>query len=103
VPAVAAKLALLTGLLAIGLGYFVFGVGQPGFPMHTFHFLGVVFAGLVLLMLILGMLLPRSEPWVQRESGLVDMTPWRGAKPVGFGLIVVVLLIYLAFADTSVL
>ena len=103
VPAIAAKLALLTGLLAIALGYFVFGVGGPDFPMHTFHFLGVVFAGLVLLMLAFGVLAPRSTPWVQEASGLVDMTPWRGAKPLGFGLVAVVLLIYLAFADWSVI
>jgi len=103
VPAIAAKVALLSGLLAIGLGYFVFGVGGEDSPMHTFHFLGVVFAGLVLLMLSLGVLMPRPEPWVQRASGLVDMTPWRGAKPLGLGLVAVVLLIYLLFADFSVL
>lgn len=105
VPAIAAKLALVIGLGAIALGYFGLGIGSkdPMIPIHTFHFLGVVFAGLVLMMVIIGKVQPRRDPWVQRATPVVDMTPWRGAKPLGFGLIVVVLLIYLAFADTSVL
>jgi SSS family solute:Na+ symporter len=103
VPAMAAKAALVVGLAAIALGYFVFQVGTPQFPMHKYHFLGVVFAGLVLLMLVIGWWRPRSQPWRPTRSGLVDMTPWRWARPMGIGLLAVVLLIYIWFADPSVL
>jgi SSS family solute:Na+ symporter len=46
---------------------------------------------------------PRAEPWEHRASGDVDLTPWRWAKPAGFGLVAFVVLLYLAFADFSVL
>ena len=48
-------------------------------------------------------LAPRAEPWGHRASGDVDLTPWRWAKPVGYGLGAFVGLLYLAFADFPVL
>ena len=59
-----------------------------------FHFMGAVFACLVILLLVLGKAMPRETPYVQEDAGLVDLTPWKYAKPVGIGLIVTVLLIY---------
>ncbi len=94
VPAVAAKSALVVGLLAIALGYFVF----DSYGMHEFHFLGVVFVGLVVMMLAIGQLQPLAEPWTARGTAPVDMTPWAGAVPTGIALLVVVGGIYFAFA-----
>jgi SSS family solute:Na+ symporter len=51
--------------------------------MNNFHFFAAVFVGLVLLMLAIGAIAPRSEPWRQPESGVVDMTPWRCELPQG--------------------
>jgi hypothetical protein len=31
----------------------------------------------------IGAIAPRSEPWRQPESGVVDMTPWRCELPQG--------------------
>ena len=71
--------------------------------MHEFHFLGAVFVSLIAIMLIIGQLQPRATAWEQQYSGDVELTPWQHSRSVSIGLLVVVLLIYVAFADFSVL
>ncbi|MBB6428300.1 solute:sodium symporter family transporter [Algisphaera agarilytica] len=71
--------------------------------IHEFHFLGIVFAYLVLIMLVIGDLSPRKELWVHEATGDVDLTPWKGAKLMAAVLLVLVLTIYAIFADFSVL
>lgn len=103
VPALAAKLALVLGCTVIALGYFHPVLEQSVSAMHEFHFLGAVFAGLVLLMLAIGLVFPRETPWEQQNSGDVDLTPWKLAWPAGAGLLAFVLALYVWFADLSVL
>lgn len=71
--------------------------------LHQFHFLGVVFVGLILLMALFSKMSPLKTPWSHEHSGDVDLTPWKFAKPLGIGLAVVVVILYLAFADPSTL
>lgn len=66
-----------------------------------FHFLGIVFAVLVALMLVWGAVAPRAVPWEQSRTVEVDLTPWRWAFPAGLGMVAVVVAIYLTFADPS--
>ena len=101
VPPLAAKVGLIVGFAAIASGYFF----SPDVvnAMHEFHFLGVVFTMLVLIMLVVGFSQRLAEPWEQQYSGDVEMTPWVYAGPMGFTLVVIVLLIYAGFADFSVL
>jgi len=103
VPAIAANIALVLGFSVIALGYFVPILSAGVDKMNGFHFLGAVFAGLILLMLAIGAAMPRSEPWRQQDSGRVDLTPWKPAKLVGAGIVVFVLSVYTYFADFSVL
>ena len=103
VPARAAKVALWTGIIIIPLGYFVYPFNLVVESMHEFHFLGIVFAYLVLMQLILGAIWPRETEFVQQDVGAVDMTPWRHAKLVGLLLIIGIIAIYALFADFSVL
>ncbi len=103
VPAIAAKAALVVGFTVISLCYFVSPFIEIAEKIHGFHFLGVVFVSLVLLMLLIGKLNPRETPWEQKYSGDVDLTPWVFAKPLGVGLVVFVLGIYIYFADFSIL
>ena len=102
-PAIAAKLALVMGFVVIALGYFVAPFRHIVDAMHEFQFLGVVFTWLVMLMLVVGELAPRSEEFEQPEAKAVDMRPWRWAPAAGVALIVLVFLIYACFADFSVL
>lgn len=103
VPALAAKIALIAGFGAIAIGYFVPPFDKVVESMHNYQFLGVVFSWLLVLMLVIGELRPRETEFVQQDVGAVDMTPWRHAKPVGLALILIVLAIYVTFADFSVL
>ena len=103
VPSLAAKMALVVGFVVIALGYFVPPFDGWVAAMHEFHFLGAVFALLVVMMLVIGRLRPRAEDFVQDDVQAVDMTPWRHARPVGAVLAIIVVLIYVVFADFSVL
>ncbi len=103
VPARAAKAALWTGIIIIPLGYFVYPFNLVVESMHEFHFLGIVFAYLVMMQLILGAIWPRETEFVQEDVGAVDMTPWRHAKLVGLLLIIGIFAIYALFADFTVL
>lgn len=103
VPASAAKVALVLGFILIAAGYFVPAFQPAVAELHEFHFLGAVFSFLIVLMLTLTAIKPRDEAWVHAHSGDVDITPWPHAKLVGAVLIALVLAIYAAFADFSVL
>ncbi|MGA0368083.1 MAG: solute:sodium symporter family transporter [Kiritimatiellia bacterium] len=103
VPPRAAKIALLSGFIVIAVGYFVPPFDKIVAAMHEFHFLGVVFAYLVITMLVIGELNPLETEFEQQDVKAVDMTPWRHAKTCGLLLIGIVILIYVLFADFSVL
>jgi SSS family solute:Na+ symporter len=103
VPSIAAKTGLVVGFAAIAIGYFVPPFDKIVASLHEFHFLGIVFSWLLILMLVIGEVKPRETEFVQEDVGAVDMTPWRYAKPVGLLLILIVLAIYITFADFSVL
>ena len=102
VPAPAANTALVLGFLAIILGYFVPPFKGWAEQIHGFHFLGAVFASLVLLMLVWAKLQPLDQPWEQVDSKEVDLTPWKPAKIFGLVLVLIVLSLYIKFADFSV-
>jgi SSS family solute:Na+ symporter len=102
-PALAAKVGLVVGFLIIATGYFVPPFDRMVSAMHEFHFLGAVFVVVVLLMLAITAVRPRPEPWVQRYSGDVEMTPWPWVRPAAVALLLIVAAIYLRFADPAAL
>ncbi|MDJ0653961.1 MAG: solute:sodium symporter family transporter [Xanthomonadales bacterium] len=103
VPPAAAKIALVTGFAVIALGYFVPPFDRVVASMHDYHFLGIVFTYLVVVMLLVGELKPLDHEWTQEDVGAVDMTPWKHARNAGAILALLVLTIYMVFADFSVL
>ena len=103
VPAIAARIALLAGFIMIGIGYFISPFDKMVEKMHEFHFLGAVFAVLVLAMLIIGKIMPRKEDFVQEDVKAVDINPWKYAKITGAILVIIVILIYAKYADFSIL
>ncbi len=103
VPPLAAKLGLIVGFCVIPIGYFVYPFNNIVASLHEFHFLGIVFAWLVIMMLVIGELKPSKTEFVQQDVRAVDMTPWPWAKPVGYLLIIAVFLIYASFANFDVL
>jgi SSS family solute:Na+ symporter len=103
VPPLAAKVALIAGVATIAVGYFVPPFNLIVQSMNDYYFLGTVFGWLVVVMLIIGEMRPRETDWIQEDVGAVDMTPWRLSGVVGGVLIVIVISIYITFADFSVL
>ncbi|HBE68527.1 MAG TPA: solute:sodium symporter family transporter [Planctomycetaceae bacterium] len=103
VPAFAAKIGLVAGFSIIAIGYFVPPFDLVVSSLHEFHFLGLVFAWLVILMLVIGEIWPRETEFVQQDVKAVDMTPWKLAPYAGIALIIAVFSIYITFADFSVL
>jgi len=103
VSSIAARTGLIGGVIIIALGYFIPPFSTIAGSMHEFHFLGLVFAWLVVLMLVMGEIYPRDKEFIQEDVGAVDMTPWIHARKAGIALLVMILLIYLTFADFSVL
>jgi len=107
--ALAANIGLVFAFLAIVLVYFVPGLQNVidpksgSFLIHKYHFMGAVFVATLLLIAVISLVKPRSEPWEHKYSGDVDMTPWKYAKLVGAILVAIVLGIYAYFADFSVL
>ena len=100
VPAIAGTIGLILGVVFITLGYFLPDAISPMALMgiHEFHFLGVVFAFLVIVMLAIGAAKPRSTPWELTSGNTIDMTPWKNAKWASLALIAAVLAIYIGFA-----
>lgn len=97
VPKFAADVTLIGGCVLIALGYFVPPFNGILKIMNEFHFVGAVFALLVIFLLLMSKFAPRPRAWVQEYSKDVDLTPWRGVKPVGAALFVLVILIYISF------
>jgi SSS family solute:Na+ symporter len=96
----------------IAVVYFAPAVAGPLATIHEFHFLGLVFAGLIGFMLAVGALAPRTvpapDPEASEHSEAVDipyeteyavpMEPWAGAIPGGIALLAIVVAIYAWFA-----
>ena len=99
----AAKIALISGFVIIAVGYFVPPFDKIVASMHEFHFLGIVFAYLLITLFVHGELSPRETEFVQEDVKAVDMTPWKYAKITGSIMVGIVILIYVLFADFSVL
>ena len=103
VPAHAARNAMIAGLVIIACAYFIPPLAAVVTSINDFHFLGIVFVYLVIYMLIAGEISPREERFRQVDVEAVDMTPWPHAKRAGLALCVIVLTIYVVFADLSAL
>ena len=102
----AALFGLVAGVLVIAAGYFVL----PNFKgcdivgvMGEYHFVGVCFLFLIDAMLLIRLVAPRKTPHEFADAQAVSLVPWRGAWAAGIALVAVILAIYAAFADFSVL
>ena len=93
-------MGLVVGIVIIASGYFYppFASSLNSAGIHEFHFLGIVFALLVSLMLLTSIVAPRLEPWKMVYTKEVDLTPWHGAKKASLVLFILVIIIYAAFA-----
>lgn len=121
VPAIAAKVGLVSGCVLYIISQFFL---QPYFvgnaldkaaasgitddaalalvEAHAYpHFLdimAILFVMNIAIMLIIGRLRPRKEPYIQEYTKQVDITPWRYVKQVGILICLLVVAVYIYFA-----
>ena len=88
-------MAIVFHVVAYGLLQFVF---KDYLDIHFLHLYAVLFFLEVAIMLTFGRLQPLVEPWKFERKELVDMAPWRWAKPVAFTLLSLVVFVYLLFS-----
>ena len=101
VPAFAAEIALIAGIVLIAMGYFVPPFNKIPEYMHEYHFVALVFLILVVFMLLAGKFAPRKVPYEPLDAKATDMTPWKYAVHTGVVLLLIVAAIYIFFADFS--
>ena len=93
-PAMAAKFALVIGPVFYG----VFGLWQNntifGNQIHWLHLAGINIGLLTVVMLVVGTIWPRLEPYKQVYTAEVDITPWRGLWPSAITILFLIVVIY---------
>ena len=91
---------MIAGVSIIALGYFVpaFDQAMKDAKFHEFHFIGAVFAVLVIFLVVMGQVAPRKEAWVLETRTNIDMTPWKGLKWASAVAVIVVLTVYITFS-----
>lgn len=121
VPAIAAKIGLLTGSVLYIISEFVLRpsfvndalesakasgvtaadalnfVKAEAYP-HFLHVMAILFVLNTVIMLLIGKFKSKSVPYEQKESKQVDITPWKHTKPVGIFICIIVILIYIYFS-----
>jgi len=97
-PAVAAIVAIIFGFAF----YAFFGLYLEnslfGLKMHWLHLAGLNFVLLLAIMAAITMIRPLPQPYSQRYTGDVDISPWPLARPIGIGILVLIATMYLALS-----
>ncbi|XLS28410.1 solute:sodium symporter family transporter [Flavobacteriaceae bacterium M23B6Z8] len=121
VPALAAKVGIISGVVLYSVSQFVLkpyfidkavtaakdsGITDPtrlseveslAYP-HFLHVMAILFVLNVIIMLIIGAIKPRKEAFELPYTQQVEITPYRFLKPVGLGIIITVIGIYIYFS-----
>lgn len=102
VPAIAAKIAIVLGSVMYGISQFILNpwVTENGgeYP-HYLHVMAILFVFNVLLMLAIKEYKPRPTEYQQEYTEQVDITPWKFVAPVSGIIAVIVIVIYVYFAQ----
>jgi SSS family solute:Na+ symporter len=100
VPAIAAKVGIISGSVLYIISQFIIkpAVGAENYP-HFLHVMAILFVLNIIIMLIIGKLRPRSIGYEQVYTKQVDITPWKYLKVTGIAICVIVIGIYIYFAQ----
>jgi len=111
IPAIAAKVGMITGMGAYAFFTFINIKDVPPFfanpdgDLHWLHGYFISFALSILVMVLLGYFFPKSDEEIEisekRDSAPVDMAPWEAAKKVSAGIIFMTMIIYLALTGIA--
>ncbi len=90
ISAAGAKVAIFTGLLFYLISSFVLKV-----DIHFVHIWGIEFVLNILVMLGVSHFYPNTNKYKPTYTGEVEITPWKYARPVGFTLVALTVLVYI--------
>ncbi len=93
-PAIAAWAAVFSGVIFYATVTFGFDNQLFGYHIHWLHVAGLNFAVMMSVMTAFRYLRPLRVPFALHDTGQVNVAPWRWAKPVGFAIVTLVLVIY---------
>jgi len=120
VPALAAKVAIILGAVLYSISIFILEpnivgsavaeaeaagitgkelayVKAAAYP-HFLHVMAILFVLNIMIMLVIGMIKPRTESYDLEYTRQVDITPWKYVKQVGILVCLIVIGIYLWFS-----
>tara|TARA_R110002073_G_scaffold72537_1_gene177151 strand:+ start:120133 stop:121719 length:1587 start_codon:yes stop_codon:yes gene_type:complete len=100
VPAIAAKIGLLSGSLLYIISQFIlkpYVFGEENYP-HYLDVMAILFLLNVVIMLAIGKFYPREVPYEQKYTKQVDITPWRYVRQAGLLICVIVIGVYIYFS-----
>ena len=111
VPAIAAKVGMIVGMLFYAFFSFVNIQDVPTFfadgagELHWLHGYFISFIAAIAIMLLIGKIKPKSEEEIamsdQRVPAPVDMTPWTNAKNVSIAIMITTIVIYILLTIVS--
>ncbi len=87
----AAKIAGVTDKDSLAL------VAAQAYP-HFLDIMAILFTLNVAIMLVIGKIKPRKEPYLQEYTKQLDITPWKYTKHTGIAICVIVIGVYIYFA-----
>jgi SSS family solute:Na+ symporter len=120
VPAIGAKIVLIGGVIMYLISLLVLGPNMTASAMteaaangitdagelaiikaeaypHFLHIMGILFVVNVVIMLVVGLVRPKTEIYVPKVTDVIDTTPWKYAWAVGGLVVLLVLSTYLIF------
>jgi len=100
VPALAAKVAMLIGVVMYSISQFVlkgYVISGGGEYPHYLHIMAIIFLFNIGVMLLIGKLIPREVAYVQNYTEQVDITPWKPVKMYGIIITIIVISTYFIF------
>ena len=100
VPAIAAKIAILSGVILYSISQFIlkpYVFGSDNY-LHYLHVMAILFVLNVVVMLIIGKIAPRKEAYQQVFTNDVNITPWKYLKVVSVVITIIVISIYIYFS-----
>ena len=111
IPAMAAKVGMITGMGAYAFFTFINIKDVPPFfanpdgDLHWLHGYFISFVLSILVMVLIGYFNPKSIEEIskseEREISPIDMTPWKSAKKVSAGIIFMTMIIYLVLTGIA--
>lgn len=94
VSAAGAKIGLVFGLLFYVIMYYVVEVN-----LHFVHIWGIEFVLNILIMHIASFLLPKDAKFEMKDAGILDLKPWKYAKPFSLFLVIITVILYLVLGN----